>query len=67
MYLVHAHCKDFGSISTKDTPEMKASKERIAELVREWVGIENDNELSTTNVTDKLGFFHEKIRLAKIK
>ncbi|XP_020814042.1 putative serine protease K12H4.7 [Drosophila serrata] len=33
----YAHCKDFNSISSSDTAEMKASKERIAELVREWV------------------------------
>ncbi|XP_030556353.1 putative serine protease K12H4.7 [Drosophila novamexicana] len=33
----HAHCKDFGSISADDTAEMRASKERIAELVREWL------------------------------
>ncbi|XP_030239775.1 putative serine protease K12H4.7 [Drosophila navojoa] len=33
----HAHCKDFGSISNNDTPEMRASKERVAELVREWL------------------------------
>eukprot|EP00099_Drosophila_melanogaster_P013078 NP_001287406.1 uncharacterized protein Dmel_CG3734, isoform B [Drosophila melanogaster] len=33
----HAHCKDFNSISSSDTAEMRASKERIAELVREWV------------------------------
>ncbi|EDW14838.2 LOW QUALITY PROTEIN: uncharacterized protein Dmoj_GI23098 [Drosophila mojavensis] len=33
----HAHCKDFGSISNDDTPEMRASKERVAELVREWL------------------------------
>ncbi|EDV98621.1 GH22290 [Drosophila grimshawi] len=33
----HAHCTDFGSISDRDTAEMRASKERIAELVREWL------------------------------
>ncbi|XP_064550582.1 putative serine protease K12H4.7 [Drosophila montana] len=33
----HAHCKDFGSITADDTAEMRASKERIAELVREWL------------------------------
>ncbi|XP_037728852.1 putative serine protease K12H4.7 [Drosophila subpulchrella] len=33
----HAHCRDFESISSSDTAELKASKERIAELVREWV------------------------------
>nr|XP_016940142.1 putative serine protease K12H4.7 [Drosophila suzukii] len=33
----HAHCRDFESISSSDSAELKASKERIAELVREWV------------------------------
>ncbi|XP_030374872.1 putative serine protease K12H4.7 [Scaptodrosophila lebanonensis] len=33
----YAHCKDFDSISDSDTSEMRASKERIAELVREWL------------------------------
>ncbi|XP_034665533.1 putative serine protease K12H4.7 [Drosophila subobscura] len=33
----YAHCKDFNSISDSDTAEMRASKERIAELVREWI------------------------------
>jgi len=33
----YAHCKDFSSISESDTPEMRASKEKIAELVREWL------------------------------
>ncbi|XP_068153452.1 putative serine protease K12H4.7 [Drosophila tropicalis] len=32
-----SHCADFGSISTSDTAEMRASKERLAELVREWL------------------------------
>jgi len=35
--LEHAHCRDFESISSSDSAELKASKERIAELVREWV------------------------------
>ncbi|ALC46985.1 CG3734 [Drosophila busckii] len=33
----YAHCKDLSSISDKDTAEMRASKERVAELVRQWV------------------------------
>lgn len=33
----YAHCMDFGSISSADSSEMKASKEKIAELVRTWV------------------------------
>ncbi|XP_058979210.1 putative serine protease K12H4.7 isoform X1 [Musca domestica] len=33
----HAHCKDLGSISDNDTPELRASKEKVAQLVREWL------------------------------
>ncbi|KAL5290289.1 hypothetical protein ACFFRR_009935 [Megaselia abdita] len=33
----HAHCMDFGSISDSDTAEMKASKVKVAELVRTWL------------------------------
>ena len=33
----YAHCMDFGSISSSDSDEMKKSKEKIAELVREWL------------------------------
>lgn len=33
----HAHCTDFASISSSDSKEMKASKEKIAELVRIWL------------------------------
>lgn len=32
-----SHCADMGSISAFDTPEMRASKERLVELVREWL------------------------------
>ncbi|XP_034486004.1 thymus-specific serine protease [Drosophila innubila] len=32
-----SHCADFGSISSTDSQEMRASKERIAELVRKWL------------------------------
>lgn len=34
---LYAHCKDFGSISLLDTAEMRASKLKIAKLVREWL------------------------------
>ncbi|XP_075144690.1 putative serine protease F56F10.1 [Haematobia irritans] len=34
---LRAHCKDFGSISDKDTPELRASKEKLSSLVREWL------------------------------
>ncbi|XP_022216374.1 putative serine protease K12H4.7 [Drosophila obscura] len=32
-----SHCADFGSISANDSAEMRASKERLAVLVREWL------------------------------
>ncbi|XP_011184933.1 putative serine protease K12H4.7 [Zeugodacus cucurbitae] len=32
-----SHCADFGSISSADIPEMRASKEKLAELVRQWL------------------------------
>ncbi|XP_013105191.1 putative serine protease K12H4.7 [Stomoxys calcitrans] len=32
-----SHCADFGSISPMDSPEMRQSKERLGELVREWL------------------------------
>ncbi|XP_075145718.1 putative serine protease K12H4.7 [Haematobia irritans] len=32
-----SHCADFGSISNADSPEMRASKERLVELVRQWL------------------------------
>ncbi|XP_061386786.1 putative serine protease K12H4.7 [Musca vetustissima] len=32
-----SHCADFGSISSADSPEMRASKEKLLELVREWL------------------------------
>ncbi|XP_055847737.1 putative serine protease K12H4.7 [Episyrphus balteatus] len=34
---LYAHCKDFGSISSSDSSEMRASKQNIANLVREWL------------------------------
>ncbi|XP_055921970.1 putative serine protease K12H4.7 [Eupeodes corollae] len=37
MIPLHAHCQDFGSIKSSDTEEMKASKEKIAQLVRDWL------------------------------
>lgn len=36
-FSVHAHCKDLGSISDRDTPELRASKEKVAALVRQWL------------------------------
>lgn len=32
-----SHCADFGSISSADSAEMKASKEKISKLVAEWL------------------------------
>ncbi|EDV98619.1 thymus-specific serine protease [Drosophila grimshawi] len=32
-----SHCSDMGSISAKDSPAMIASKQRVAQLVREWL------------------------------
>ncbi|XP_058985392.1 putative serine protease K12H4.7 [Musca domestica] len=32
-----SHCADFGSISSGDSAEMRASKEKLLELVREWL------------------------------
>ncbi|XP_065355032.1 putative serine protease K12H4.7 [Calliphora vicina] len=32
-----SHCADFGSINSYESPEMTASKERLVELVREWL------------------------------
>lgn len=32
-----SHCADFGSIKNNDSAEMRASKERLAELVRQWL------------------------------
>ncbi|XP_036347129.1 uncharacterized protein LOC118756474, partial [Rhagoletis pomonella] len=40
---LYAHCKDFGSISDSDTAELRASKLKIAELVRKWLGVDNAN------------------------
>jgi len=32
-----SHCSDFGSIRTSDSAELRASKEKIADLVRQWL------------------------------
>lgn len=32
-----SHCSDFGSISSSDSAEMRASKERLVELVAKWL------------------------------
>ncbi|XP_046804332.1 putative serine protease K12H4.7 isoform X2 [Lucilia cuprina] len=34
---MRAHCKDFGSITDKDNEELKASKIKLKELVKEWL------------------------------
>lgn len=36
-----AHCADLGQISTDDSDEMRASKERIRDLVHVWLQISN--------------------------
>ncbi|XP_054726720.1 putative serine protease K12H4.7 [Anastrepha obliqua] len=38
---LYAHCKDFDSISDKDSDELKASKTNLADLVRQWLGSSN--------------------------
>lgn len=35
----HAHCQDLGSISARDSSQMKSTKERITANVRKWLGI----------------------------
>lgn len=32
-----SHCSDVGSISATDSAELRASKERVVELVAEWL------------------------------
>ncbi|EDW96026.2 uncharacterized protein Dyak_GE25602 [Drosophila yakuba] len=32
-----SHCADFGSIKSTDSEEMRASKEKLAGLVRQWL------------------------------
>lgn len=36
-----AHVSDLGATSPNDPPEMQESKQRVKELVREWLGILN--------------------------
>lgn len=36
---VESHCSDLYSHRATDTPEMTASKERISELVLQWLGL----------------------------
>lgn len=38
LFAGESHCSDLSSISARDTPEMVASKERIFELIKEWLG-----------------------------
>lgn len=39
-----AHVSDLGAISENDSAEMRASKLRVKELVRKWIGILNYDE-----------------------
>jgi hypothetical protein len=39
-----AHVADLGAMSDNDSAEMRASKLRVKELVRQWVGILNYDE-----------------------
>lgn len=32
-----SHCSDSGSISATDSPGLRAAKERLAKLVRDWL------------------------------
>lgn len=36
-----AHVSDLGAINESDPPEMQASKRRVKDLVKEWLGILN--------------------------
>ncbi|XP_037942623.1 uncharacterized protein LOC119675488 [Teleopsis dalmanni] len=56
---LYAHCKDFGSISSSDTAEMRASKEKIAALVREWVG---SSATSSENIPKQAESLLQKLR-----
>ena len=37
-----AHVSDLGRITNSDSDEMRASKERIRELVHQWLGLNTD-------------------------
>lgn len=39
-----AHVSDLGATSDNDSEEMRASKLRVKELVRKWIGILNYEE-----------------------
>lgn len=36
---LNAHVSDLGRITSSDSDEMRASKERVRELVHQWLGI----------------------------
>ncbi|XP_014096121.1 putative serine protease K12H4.7 [Bactrocera oleae] len=46
---LYAHCKDLRSISDSDSAEMRASKEKFAQLVREWIGSTDNGSDSVAN------------------
>lgn len=35
----HAHCSDLQSIRATDTAQMRATKETVTKLVRQWLGL----------------------------
>lgn len=47
---MESHCSDLYSRSINDTPEMAASKDRIWELVQQWLGLPVEVEEETTTV-----------------
>lgn len=53
--IVESHCSDLYSRSVNDTPEMAASKDRIFELVRQWLGISEESTEETTEGTTEEG------------
>ncbi|CAD6995785.1 unnamed protein product [Ceratitis capitata] len=56
---LYAHCKDFGSISDRDSNEMRASKEKFAQLVRQWISADSDVDSVANN---KAKSFLNKLR-----
>lgn len=45
-----AHVSDLGQIANSDSPEMKASKEKVRELVRQWLGISDLEEVPDNKI-----------------
>lgn len=35
----HAHCQDLSSISSRDSEQMKNTKLRVTQKVRQWLGM----------------------------